>query len=69
MGTLAWAYLVVATLFGVALLVWRYEKYKTVQREFERDLGWHLTWHERIYEPEDESGPGDASPLADGDAC
>ena len=68
MEALEVAYVVVATLFGVALLVWLKGKYDDVQREFERDLGWHLTWHERVYEPEDESGPGDAPTVADGDA-
>ncbi len=68
MGALAWAYVVVGTLFAGALLLLLKCKYDDVQDDFARDLGWHLMWHERVYDPEDESGPGDAPTVADGDA-
>lgn len=65
METLEAAFLVVGCLFGAAVLLWIKLEWDRLEREFQRDLGWHRMWTERVYDSE----PGDASPVADDDAA
>lgn len=39
--------------FGCTMLLW--DRYKSLDREYQREVGWHRMWTERIMEDGDES--------------
>lgn len=55
MATLEWMFGVVASLFGVATLGWIKIQLNNLEREYQREVGWHRMWTERIMDETDAS--------------
>lgn len=58
MDAVSAVFLGVSVVWALALLGWLRIKWNALSREYQRDLGWQLMWHERIMdERDDAAGP------------
>lgn len=59
MSGLGIGWLLVAVTVAAALLVWLRTEWNIVEREYQREVGWHRMWTERIMtdERDEHSGP------------
>ena len=57
MDALRTLFMVVGVLMAGTLLLWLNMLWQEIEEDYERDLGWHLMWTERIMDERDEHGP------------